>query len=152
MHQRGLLDVTVLQARGLRTGKMLEKIDPYVKLVVGQSAQQTGVHKKGGKNPRWDTDNHRSLTADTSQMLELSVWDKEYVTKDKLVGRTSVRVAQIAAMPSPAPRWTGGRLPELSPHAQLSACAAALAASFRKSSSCTIPLATRSKMASRSPN
>jgi Ca2+-dependent lipid-binding protein len=51
----GTLVVVVLKAQNLNDKHTLSKQDPYAKISLDGTTQQTEIDKRGGQHPLWDT-------------------------------------------------------------------------------------------------
>jgi len=53
----GKLTITLLEAKFTRDVDLIRKMDPYVKFESREQTFKSGVDKKGGKTPKWESDN-----------------------------------------------------------------------------------------------
>lgn len=86
----GSLTVTVLKARLTHDTESFGKMDPYVRIQIGKAEQKTVVKQDAGKNPEWNET--FEFGARNGELLDVSIWDKEDVTKDDFVGGTKIMV------------------------------------------------------------
>lgn len=77
----------------------LDKLDPYVKVVVDDSIRfNTDVKENAGENASWN-DLDWTVLVDTSVVtyghLKFEVWDKNYVSSDRMVGTITVQLETL---------------------------------------------------------
>jgi len=53
----GKLTITLIEAKFTRDVDLIRKMDPYVKFKSREQVFKSGVDKKGGKHPKWESDN-----------------------------------------------------------------------------------------------
>eukprot|EP00826_Nyctotherus_ovalis_P037170 TRINITY_DN3375_c0_g1_i6.p2 TRINITY_DN3375_c0_g1~~TRINITY_DN3375_c0_g1_i6.p2 ORF type:complete len:151 (+),score=44.81 TRINITY_DN3375_c0_g1_i6:856-1308(+) len=68
------------------------KMDPFVRVKVGDQTFTSGVHKKGGKTPSWS--DVFEYARKTEEKITFEVLDKDKL-KDDLVGAGSLDIAKI---------------------------------------------------------
>ena len=73
------------QAAKLKHKTDLFKMDPYVKVVLGEKYRKTHSKFRGGKNPTWD--DKLELKRHSEEIIIFEVWDKDYLSSDDLIGQ-----------------------------------------------------------------
>jgi hypothetical protein len=91
----GNLIVRPLSARLTHGTELFGKMDPLVKVIVGNHIQRTPAVKKGHKNPTWDTE--LSLRRTNEDIIRFEVWDKDVLTKNDLIGAGELPFSRIFA-------------------------------------------------------
>merc|ERR1712089_16572 len=86
--------LTVIRARKLEKQGMFDKGDPYVVLSYGKQMERSEV-VKSNLNPDWNFETTFNITAGSPKEILLEVYDKDTVTKDDLMGRTSILISDI---------------------------------------------------------
>merc|ERR1712226_1020449 len=82
--------VTVLHGRNLEKQKF-GKPDPYVILSYGEQMEKSKV-VKGNLNPEWTLEKIFTVNKNSPKEILIEVYDKDTVTKDDFMGRTSVLI------------------------------------------------------------
>ncbi|CAI2164977.1 18567_t:CDS:2 [Funneliformis geosporum] len=90
MTKKGVLKVTVIEAKNLKDEDKIGKSDPYVTLNIGESTQKTTV-KGGDLNPTYNEE--FLFDIDGQKALKIEVWDKDHLNKDDLIGKNDVKLA-----------------------------------------------------------
>jgi len=101
MAARGLLVITVHQAKDLPSVEIFSKNDPYTILKLGGEEFRTRTHNNGGRTPQWRevlTFNYDGF----ADALHIHVNDKE-LTVDKSIGRADIPIGQL--INSRGPTW-----------------------------------------------
>ncbi|CAG8634886.1 3811_t:CDS:2 [Funneliformis caledonium] len=88
--EKGVLKVTVIEAKNLKDEDKLGKSDPYVKLMIEGKKEQTTV-KSGDLNPTYNEE--FLFDIDGEKSLKLEVWDKDHIGKDDLIGKNDVKLS-----------------------------------------------------------
>lgn len=73
----------------------LMKMDPYVVITLGAERQRTQICRNGGKNPFWNETLYFN-NMNNDQVMQIEVWDKDYLTKDDIVGAGQLNIASFA--------------------------------------------------------
>ncbi|CAG9336071.1 unnamed protein product [Blepharisma stoltei] len=92
--RRGSLIVRPISAKLIKdtaTGTM----DPYVVIKVGAHEQKTNYCRNGGKTPNWDE--QLNFIVSGEDQINISVWDKRTLAKDKEIGETTVPLQTVIA-------------------------------------------------------
>merc|ERR1711962_1418971 len=87
------IKMTVLRGRNLEK-QTFGKPDPYVVLSYGEQVEKTKV-VKGNLNPEWSLEKIFTVTKNSPKEILLEVYDKDKVTKDDFMGRTSIIISDI---------------------------------------------------------
>lgn len=102
------LFVKVVKAKDLVAKDVMGSSDPYVEVKVGNAKAKTDVKKQTLK-PEWNSVFAFDSKANAAQTVEISVWDKDTVTKDDFLGYIAFEVAEIPLRRPPdsplAPQW-----------------------------------------------
>uniref|UniRef100_A0A1D1ZE66 Protein kinase C gamma type n=1 Tax=Anthurium amnicola TaxID=1678845 RepID=A0A1D1ZE66_9ARAE len=90
---KGTLKVTVGEAHNLRdTDGILNKGDPYVKLILDKNNTQTTKVIKGDLNPKFNET--FSFNIDGQKHLEVEVWDEDPL-RDDWIGKAEVHLSKV---------------------------------------------------------
>eukprot|EP01054_Gregarina_sp_Poly1_P010385 Gregarina_sp_Poly_1__10384@NODE_744_length_6481_cov_177_190833_g555_i0_p1_GENE_NODE_744_length_6481_cov_177_190833_g555_i0NODE_744_length_6481_cov_177_190833_g555_i0_p1_ORF_typecomplete_len313_score19_14C2/PF00168_30/2_2e20_NODE_744_length_6481_cov_177_190833_g555_i016922630 len=87
------VQVTIHEGKGLKSGGLLSRTDPYVVVQLGTRKQKTSVIRSGGSNPKWEQDfifNNAS-----EPMLKFSVMSRESFSADECLGSVEFPIAAI---------------------------------------------------------
>merc|ERR1712126_151355 len=87
------IKMTVLRGRNLEK-QTFGKPDPYVILSYGEQVGKSKV-VKGNLNPEWSLEKILTVTKDSPKEILIEVYDKDKVTKDDFMGRTSIIISDI---------------------------------------------------------
>merc|ERR1712126_97221 len=87
------IKMTVLRGRNLEK-QTFGKPDPYVILSYGEQVEKSKV-VKGNLNPQWSLEKILTVTKDSPKEILIEVYDKDKVTKDDFMGRTSIIISDI---------------------------------------------------------
>jgi len=79
------LVVRPISGKLLHDTEMFGKMDPYVKVIIGNLLEKTTVAKKQHLTPTWDSELVFNLSGVETDII-FEVWNKELITKDDLVG------------------------------------------------------------------
>lgn len=85
----GTLFIKLQSATLTRNTEWLGKMDPYVKVSIGNQSERTKTHLNGGKKPRWEQTLKFKIVGSTDEEIKIQVFDEESVKSDDLVGETS---------------------------------------------------------------
>ena len=93
----GKLIVKVVKGIDLKAGQgMFGLADPYAKIKIGSQEFSTKPHVQGGKTPTWNQEFEFEIS--TEKELELEIYDKEQVGKDKFMGRSKASIMDWLAL------------------------------------------------------
>jgi len=91
MTKKGILKVTVVEAKNLKDEDLIGKSDPYIKLILDSKNTQSTTTKSGDLNPTYNE--CFTFNIDGQKELSIEVWDKDSVTKDDLIGKDKVSLS-----------------------------------------------------------
>jgi Ca2+-dependent lipid-binding protein len=89
MTPRGLLEVTVLEAKNLKKMDMVGKNDPYAVVTVDGETRQTSTVESGGSHPSWGQDGSGEMLVfevGSATSIELACYDEDRGSADDLIG------------------------------------------------------------------
>jgi len=91
----GTLDIKPKEAKLTRSTELFLKMNPYVKVVLGDKKSKGEICKSGGKSPKWhDTISiHRSF----EPVCFIEVKDKDKLTADDIVGVGQIDLRTLEA-------------------------------------------------------
>jgi hypothetical protein len=89
----GVLEVLVVEGKGLKSVSALSKQDPYVKLMMDVEQVRSKVHNNGGKNPTWNQTLCLNVIPGQT-ILKVECWDSDLVSDD-YIGGAVVNLEQI---------------------------------------------------------
>ncbi|KAI9193717.1 C2 domain-containing protein [Polychytrium aggregatum] len=99
----GILKVTVLEAKNLKSEDLLGKNDPYVVLWVDPNhKQKTSVKNQAGAHATWNEQFSFAVNQDDHKTLHLTVLDQDLIHDDK-IGSGSFSFSQLG--PQPVDVW-----------------------------------------------
>ncbi|XAR57489.1 hypothetical protein NMG60_11025651 [Bertholletia excelsa] len=108
VEQMNYLYVNVVKARDLPVMDITGSLDPYVEVKVGNYRGMTH-HLEKNQNPVWHKIFAFSKENLQSNMIEVTVKDKDVITKDDFVGRVLFDIAEVPVRVPPdsplAPQW-----------------------------------------------
>merc|ERR1712126_91923 len=87
------IKMTVLRGRNLEK-QTFGKPDPYVILSYGEQVEKSKV-VKGNLNPQWSLEKIFTVTKNSPKEILIEVYNKDKVTKDDFMGRTSILISDI---------------------------------------------------------
>merc|ERR1711962_1763087 len=87
------IKMTVLRGRNLEK-QTFGQPDPYVILSYGEQVEKSKV-VKGNLNPEWSLEKIFTVTQNSPKEILIEVYDKDKVTKDDFMGRTSILISDI---------------------------------------------------------
>ena len=90
IYDKGMIVVKPISAKLTRNTEKFGKMDPYVKLRLGEKVERGPVAKKQHLNPKWD--HQFVMRYNNEQTLLIEVWNKEKITRDDLVGTGKVSI------------------------------------------------------------
>jgi len=95
--RRGIIDIEIVEARDLKSCKMLRSMDPYCKVTINGVTKESGVHENGHKNPTWN-ERLQSMMVGNVDANEITVelWDKDSFSSDDLIASGTIRAADVA--------------------------------------------------------
>ena len=94
----GRLVVSLVEADGLRNHELFGKQSPFVIVKVGGTTKQTDPCKKGGSEPRWNTDLPFPMDEEwyQSEALHLELYDKETIkSSNDFIGSVDVSLGEV---------------------------------------------------------
>ncbi|KAH7656951.1 putative Ca2+-dependent phospholipid-binding protein [Dioscorea alata] len=99
---RGILEVQLIDAKGLHDTAFLGKMDPYVMIQYRNQEQKSSVAKDQGTNPSWNEtfkfNVQNAGAADHHQKLVLRIMDKDIFNADDFVGQATINVADVISL------------------------------------------------------
>jgi hypothetical protein len=98
----GNIVIKPLTAKLTRSTEFFGKMDPLVKVLVGTHYQQTGIARKGHKNPGWETE--LTLRRSMEDIIHFEVWDKD-ILKGDLIGSGDLSFNKIFQMGNRVSGW-----------------------------------------------
>merc|ERR1711962_498202 len=87
------IKMNVLRGRNLEK-QTFGKPDPYVIISYGEQVEKSKI-VQGNLNPEWNLEKIFSVTKNSPKEILLEVYDKDKVTKDDFMGRTSILISDI---------------------------------------------------------
>ncbi|XP_076905972.1 16 kDa phloem protein 1-like isoform X3 [Bidens hawaiensis] len=94
----GILEVNLVDARGLRKSDFLNKIDPYVLIIYRNQEHKSSIAKGQGKNPKWNekfTFRVEYPGADDQPTLVLKIMDHDTLSSDDYIGQTTIYLKEL---------------------------------------------------------
>ncbi|KAL0922407.1 hypothetical protein M5K25_006390 [Dendrobium thyrsiflorum] len=97
---KGILELNLLDARGLKDTDFLGKIDPYVVMQYRNQERKSSVARAGqGSNPKWN-ETFKFLvqypgTAGIPHKIVLKVMDKDTFSADDFLGEATIHVEDL---------------------------------------------------------
>lgn len=94
---RGVLDVSVMEARTLLKTHHFSTADPYCKIQMSQYAYETPVSRKGGATPAWNVELPPMVVGNSdTEKLRVEIWDQDTFGADRFMGQVTVTIAALA--------------------------------------------------------
>ena len=93
MYQVGTLIVKPQSAKITISTELFGKMDPYVKIKIGNNTYQSAVAQGQHKTPTW-TDTF-SFKINGESAMELTVLEKDTLSKDDLIGEATVQLGEM---------------------------------------------------------
>ncbi|XP_022105841.1 multiple C2 and transmembrane domain-containing protein 2-like isoform X3 [Acanthaster planci] len=90
----GIITITLLEGKNLIPMDDNGLSDPYIKFKLGSEKYKSKT-EKGTLNPKWMEQFDLRLFEDQTNMLEISVWDKDVGSKDDIMGRCQIDIASL---------------------------------------------------------
>uniref|UniRef100_A0A7N0V484 C2 domain-containing protein n=1 Tax=Kalanchoe fedtschenkoi TaxID=63787 RepID=A0A7N0V484_KALFE len=99
----GILEVHLVDAKGLKNTDSLGKSDPYVVVKYGGHERKSSVARGAGKAPKWNERltfkaEYPGSSGHGHHKLTLRIMDKDFFSSDDFVGETSIYVEDLLAM------------------------------------------------------
>ena len=94
----GNVNLNVHGAEGLGKGDLIGKSDPYAVISYDGDQQQTPT-VKNNQNPEWDYETNLPVNGNGPRNIDIDVYDKDRFGKDKLLGSTSLDIADLIDNP-----------------------------------------------------
>ncbi|KAI3721190.1 hypothetical protein L2E82_32196 [Cichorium intybus] len=94
----GVLEVNLVDARGLKGSDFLNKIDPYVLIQYRSQEHKSLIAKGRGSNPRWNqkfTFRVEYPGADDQPKLLLKIMDHDTFSSDDYLGQTTIHLKEL---------------------------------------------------------
>ncbi|KAJ0987778.1 hypothetical protein J5N97_006134 [Dioscorea zingiberensis] len=99
---RGILEVQLIDAKGLQDTDALGDMDPYVLIQYRNQEQKSSVARGQGRSPSWNESFkfqvHNAGAADHHQKLILRIMDEDTFTTDDFVGQAMINVADLISL------------------------------------------------------
>ncbi|CAM0883519.1 unnamed protein product [Alopecurus aequalis] len=95
---RGLLEVLLIDAKGLAGNDFLGRLDPYVILKYRSQERKSGTARDEGRNPSWNElfrFQISSTAADVQHKLVLRIMDHDNLSSDDFLGEATINVADL---------------------------------------------------------
>ncbi|EXX74104.1 hypothetical protein RhiirA5_457000 [Rhizophagus irregularis] len=90
---KGILRVTIVEARDLKDKDIIGKSDPYVKLILDKHNIQSTKHKSNNLNPTYNEQFIFNING--QKKLEVQVWDKDTILRDDLIGEDDIKLSEV---------------------------------------------------------
>lgn len=71
---------------------IIGRMDPYVLVTVGTMSQKTKVHKRGGRNPKWE--DKLVFNCNSNDVIQLRLYDQDFIGDDYM-GEVRVPVSEV---------------------------------------------------------
>ncbi|KAF5176753.1 Elicitor-responsive protein [Thalictrum thalictroides] len=95
---KGVLEVLLINARGLGDTDFLGRMDPYVLIQYQNQQRKSTVAQGGGRRPEWN-ESHTFLanypSTNNEYKLSLKIMDKDTFTADDFVGEAVIYVKDL---------------------------------------------------------
>ncbi|KAF7031555.1 hypothetical protein CFC21_042874 [Triticum aestivum] len=98
---RGLLEVHLVQAKGLSGTDFLGKIDPYVIVQYRSQERKSSTARDAGRNPSWNEVLRfqiNSSAANVQDKLVLRIMDHDNFSSDDFLGQATINVTDLISM------------------------------------------------------
>ncbi|KAL5220696.1 hypothetical protein ABZP36_025409 [Zizania latifolia] len=97
----GILEVHLVDAKGLSGKDFLGKIDPYVVVQYRSQERKSSVARDQGKNPRWNEVvkfQINSAAASRQHKLFFRLMDYDTFSRDDFIGEASINVTDLISL------------------------------------------------------
>ena len=94
----GKVALVLHEAEGLPKGDLIGKSDPYAVISYDDDKKKTPT-VKNSQNPQWNYETDLPVNEDGPQNIDIDVFDKDRIGKDKLLGSTSIDIADLMEDP-----------------------------------------------------
>jgi len=94
----GKVNLALHEAEGLPKGDLIGKSDPYAVISYDDDKKKTPT-VKNSQNPQWNYETDLPVNENGPQNIDIDVYDKDRFGKDKLLGSTSVDIADLMEDP-----------------------------------------------------
>ena len=94
----GKVALVLHEAEGLPKGDLIGKSDPYAVISYDDDKKKTPT-VKNSQNPQWNYETELPVNENGPQNIDIDVYDKDRFGKDKLLGSTSVDIADLMEDP-----------------------------------------------------
>ncbi|KAI3748748.1 hypothetical protein L6452_12043 [Arctium lappa] len=94
----GVLEVNLVDARGLSKSDFLNKIDPYVLIQYKNQEHKSSIANGQGSNPKWNenfTFRVEYPGADEQPKLVLTIMDHDTFSSDDCIGQTTIYLKEL---------------------------------------------------------
>jgi len=91
---KGVLRITLVEARDLMKMDLIGDSDPFCNLSVGCQHWQSSV-VKNSLEPVWKEDWEAVVEEAMDQTLDLDMWDKDHVGADEFMGRANIPISKL---------------------------------------------------------
>ncbi|XP_072998147.1 elicitor-responsive protein 1 isoform X2 [Typha latifolia] len=98
---KGILEVLLVDAKGLQDTDLLGKIDPYVLIQYRSQERKSSIARGQGRNPSWNETfkfQVNSPGANHQHKLVLKIMDHDTFTSDDYIGEAAITVTDIIAL------------------------------------------------------
>ncbi|XP_031488965.1 elicitor-responsive protein 1-like [Nymphaea colorata] len=95
---RGILEVLLVDAKGLHNTEFLAKMDPYVVIQCRNYERKSNIAKDQGSNPVWNEKISFPVQlpcVDDQLKLVLRILDKDTFSSDDFVGETTIHLKEL---------------------------------------------------------
>ncbi|RIA90263.1 C2 domain-containing protein [Glomus cerebriforme] len=90
---KGVLRVTIVEARHLKDTDIFGKSDPYVKLILDKHNVQSTKPKSNNLNPTYNEQFIFNING--QRKLAVQVWDKDTILRDDLIGDDDINLSEV---------------------------------------------------------
>lgn len=88
-----ILHIRALEATGVPKKDIIGLSDPYLMFELSTSSQQWKTkYIKNTKEPVWNDEFHLPITSLLNDVLHVSLWDKDDISKDDLISTIEIKV------------------------------------------------------------
>ncbi|KAM0866638.1 hypothetical protein ACQ4PT_042501 [Festuca glaucescens] len=98
---RGVLEVLLVDAKGLAGNDFLGRLDPYVVVQYRSQERKSSTARDQGRNPSWNEVfkfQINSTAANVQHKLFLRILDHDHLSSDDFLGEASINVADLISI------------------------------------------------------